>query len=316
MPPATVLGSRSTAAEPGSSRRRRPVVYIVGGLAAVLATGWLSLRFEPAPLPDAPITAGNLVDVPLPDGLPAPVDRFYRTLYGDRVPVVHSAVISGRGRMRVAGITFPARFRFSHLTGQAYRHSIELTAFGKGLVTVDEWFIDGHARLDLPFGVSEGPNVDQGANLALWAEAVWMPSVWVTDPRTRWDPVDDTAARLTVPFGGEDETFTVHFDPDTGLLESMESLRFKAEDDVTKTGWLNEAFQWDNVDGHPVPLRAAVTWADEGSAWADLRTEQVVYNANVSDYVAEAAIASGELGRHSAGGDRSPVVDRDRDRDL
>jgi hypothetical protein len=260
-------------------------LYIAGGLATVFATGWLGLQVEPAPLPAPAISAGEVTSVPLPDGLPAPVERFYRTLYGDRVPVVDSAVITGRGTMRIAGITFPARFRFAHVTGQSYRHYIELTVFGTRLTAVDEWFVDGHARLELPFGVSQGPNIDQGANLALWAEAVWMPAVWVTDPQAHWEPVDGTSARLTVPFGDDRETFTVHFDTDTGLLASMESLRFKGENDQSRTGWLNEAPAWGHVDGHPGPLRAAVSWTDERSPWANLRTEQVVYNADLDSYV-------------------------------
>lgn len=287
MPTATLPGSHHAELlpSPGRRRSRRPLVYVAGGLATVLATGWLGLRVEPAPLPPPSISAGDASTVTLPDGLPAPVERFYRTLYGERLPVVDSAVITGRGTMRIAGITFPARFRFSHVTGQSYRHYIELTVFGSRLAAVDEWFVDEHARLELPFGVSDGPNVDQGANLALWAEAVWMPSVWVTDPHARWEPVDATSARLTVPFGDHRETFTVHFNPDTGLLASMESLRFKGEDDQTRTGWLNEAPEWGHVDGHPVPLRATVSWADEASPWANLRTEQVVYNADLDDYV-------------------------------
>jgi hypothetical protein len=86
----------------------------------------------------------------LPAGLPEPVDRFYRALYGDEVPSVHSAVITGRGTMRINGITLPARFRFSHVTGQHYRHYIENTLFGLRLLTVNEWFTDGTGRLDLP----------------------------------------------------------------------------------------------------------------------------------------------------------------------
>lgn len=287
MPTTTMPHARATEPTPSSlpRRLRRPSAYVAGGLVAVLTTGWVGLQVEPTPLAPPAVSAGPVTTVPLPDDLPAPVDRFYRTLHGDRVPVVDSAVVTGRGTMRIAGITFPARFRFSHLSGEASRHYIELTAFGARLTAVDEWFLDGHARLELPFGVSAGPNVDQGANLALWAEAVWMPSVWVTDPRARWEPIDDTSARLVVPFGDTHETFTVQFDPETGLLESMESLRFKGEHDTARTGWRNEAPEWGHVDGHAVPLRATVSWADEGSPWADLRTEQVVYNADLADHL-------------------------------
>lgn len=266
-------------------RRGRRLAYLAGGIGATAAAAWLGLRVEPQPLPEPAVTAGPVATVPLRDGLPAPVDRFYRTVYGGEVPVVDSAVISGRGTMRIAGITFPARFRFSHVSGQAYRHYIELTIFGRRLTAVDEWFLDGRGRMDLPVGVSEGPNIDQGANLALWAEAVWMPSVWVTDPQATWEAVDETSARLSVPFGDDRETFTVDFDPETGLLRRMESMRFKAEEDTAKVRWINEVESWDRIEGRLLPLRSTVTWADEGSPWADLTTEEVRYNADLADYI-------------------------------
>ncbi|MBS3940958.1 MAG: hypothetical protein KG028_08355 [Actinobacteria bacterium] len=261
------------------------LVWIAAGLVVVVGVGWLGLQPQPDPLPPPTFSAGAVETVPLPDGLPTPVARFYEVLYGDEIPVVDSAVISGRGTMRIAGITFPARWRFSHVSGEAYRHYIELTAFGRPVMSVDEHFLDGSATLDLPFGVSTGPNVDQGANLALWAEAVWMPSVWVTDGRAGWVAVDDDTAALTVPFGEATETFTVRFDPTTGLLASMESMRFKDQDATAKTLWLNEAVGWGEFDGQPVPLRATVIWADESSPWADLLTDEVIYNADLADYV-------------------------------
>lgn len=276
-----------TGGAPRWGRGRRILAWFVGGSVVVAGTVWLGLRFEPDPLAPPDLEAGTVDTVPVPDGLPAPVARFYEMLYGDRIPVVDSAVVSGRGRMRIAGVTFPARFRFSHVTGQDYRHYIELTLFGRPLMRVDEHFLDGRGRLDLPFGVSEGPKVDQGANLALWAEAVWMPSVWVTDPRASWQPIDASSARLTVPFGDEVETFTATFDPTTGLLDRMESMRFKGADDEDKVLWINAADEWGGLDGHPVPMRATVTWADEGSPWADLRTEQVIYNPDLGGYIGQ-----------------------------
>lgn len=255
------------------------------GAGAVAAIAWIGLHVAPRPLPEAPVEPGATATTALPTELPPPVRRFYTELYGDRVPVVDTAVISGRGDLRISGITFPARWRFSHVTGEDYRHYIELTAFGRRLTAVNEWFLDGHARLELPFGVSQGPNVDQGANLALWAEAVWTPSVWVTDPAVRWEPIDDTSAHLVVPFEDAEETLTVRFDPDTGLLAAMESMRFKGETDDQRTPWTNQVLEWGDVDGHPAPTLTAITWGDEDSPWARLRTEAMTFNADLRQYV-------------------------------
>jgi hypothetical protein len=90
---------------------------------------WLGLRIKPAPLSALPQQAGELETIPLPNDLPAPVERFCRQVYGDDVPVIESFVVTGRAKMRIMGITFPARFRFTHIAGQGYRHYIETTFF-------------------------------------------------------------------------------------------------------------------------------------------------------------------------------------------
>lgn len=129
-----------------------------------------------------------------------PVERYFRTVLGDLVPVVETAVVSGRGRLRFAGLTLPARFRFTHEAGRSYRHDIECTWFGLPILTIVETYLEGHAHLGLPFGVVENdPKTDQAANLNLWGEVVWFPSILATDPRVRWEPVDGTTARLVVP---------------------------------------------------------------------------------------------------------------------
>ena len=250
------------------------IVLVV--IAGIVLLAWLGLQIKPSPFPSLGETGSPSDTVPLPDGLPAPVERFYRQLYGDQVPLIESAVISGRARLRIMGITFPARFRFSHQAGQSYRHDIEATFFGLPLMRVKERYVEGQARLDLPFGVSEGPRVDQGANLALWAEAIWFPSIWVTDPRAAWERVDEETAVLAVPYGEGTQRFVARFDPQTGMLRFFESMRYKGEESKSKTLWINEATAWGTVDGHDVVTRAEVTWFDEGTPWAIFDTEEIV----------------------------------------
>jgi hypothetical protein len=263
------------------------LLIFAGAVVALVMLGWVGLQIRPRPFLAFRQPGDALQTVPLPEGLPAPVERFYRRIYGESVPVIESAVISGRARLRVNGITFPGRFRFIHHAGEGYRHYIEATFFGWPLMKVNEHFLDGKGRMELPFGVTEGePKVDQGGNLALWGEAlVWLPSLLVTDPRVRWEPVDEHTALLVVPFGEEEEVFVARFAPETGLLHMLEAMRYKGAADATKTLWLNEAREWQALDGHMVSTHATVTWFDEGTPWAVFYTEEVVYNADVQEYI-------------------------------
>jgi hypothetical protein len=257
------------------------LVIVVIVVAAVMLLGWLGLQVKPSPFPPLSETGSQPQAVPLPDGLPAPVERFFQELYGDRVPVIDSAVISGRGRLRIRGITFPARFRFTHQGGETYRHDIEVTFFGLTLMQVKEVYESGDARLELPFGVSEGSRVDQGANLALWAEAIWFPSIWVTDPQVTWEPIDGETAVLVVPYrddGEKVQRLLVRFGPDTGMLRFLESMRYRGEESEEKTLWINEVTTWGTLRGETVATNAEVTWFDEGTPWAVFDVEEIVYN--------------------------------------
>ena len=262
------------------------IIYIIVGVfIAIIFLLWLGLQMKPAPFSAVTLEAGSVETVPLPEGLPEPVARYYREVYGESIPVIESAVISGRAKMRFGGIPVKGRYRFTHIAGQGYRHYIEVTWFGLPLMKVNERYLDGKAIMELPFSISEGDKIDQSANQGLWAECIWLPAILLTDERVVWEAVDAEAAMLVVPMGEGVQRFLVRFDPETGLLKFLESMRYKSEEDLAKYLWINEAQDWKQVNTYLIPATGAVTWFDEGTPWAVFEVEELVYNADVTEYI-------------------------------
>ena len=257
-------------------------------LAAVVLLYWASTLITPRSFAAYPDQSQPLQTMPLPAGLPAPVERFYRALYGDQIPVIETVVITGRARVRPAGPFYlPARFRFTHVAGQSYRHYIEATLFGIPALKINERYLEGESLMELPFTqpVANAPKNNQGANLGLWSEAVWFPAIYLTDPRVQWQPVDDVTALLIVPFEDTTETFVVRFDPTTHLITYFESMRYQGAESDSKTLWLNKSIAWGQLDGQTTLTTGSAIWMDTGVPWAYFTVEDIRFNVPVQDYI-------------------------------
>lgn len=263
------------------------ILIIVGTLAVLVFLIWLGLQIKPAPF--APHREGTqpLETIPLPAGLPAPVERFYKTVYGDEVPVIDTAVFKGRAWISPFGVKLPARFVFVHNAGKDYRHYIEATWFGLPILKVNEGYVDQKSFFESPMGnIHNDASTNQAANLAVWAEAGWFPSIWLRDERVRWEPVDDVTALLFVPFEDQEENFVVRFNPETGLIDTMEAMRYRDSGDQTrKILWITRTEPGKTIPGTKLGAVGSATWLDQGKPWATFTLEEVNYNVDIGEYI-------------------------------
>ncbi len=80
------------------------VLTIISGLVALGFTGWLGMQVPPKIEPVQSETYPAEYITNIPDNLPVPVQSYYSVVFTDKIPVVRTAVFSGKPRARINGI--------------------------------------------------------------------------------------------------------------------------------------------------------------------------------------------------------------------
>ena len=247
----------------------------------MVALGWGGLQVAANSYDIADVETRDFGSVDLPEDLPAPVARYMQAVFVEDAPRVESALIFGRLDMRLNGLAVPGRFKIYHNAGTAYYHYLQATWFGRPIMTIHERFMDGSAVMDLPGAMIENePTIDAAANQGLWAEAIWTPSVFFTDDRVEWVAIDENIAQLITPDAPIEEAFNVYFDPQTGLISHLTTMRYRDPEDTERTLWTNHMLEWREINGVMIPVVAESQWGTD-DPWAVWRVEDVIYNLDV-----------------------------------
>jgi hypothetical protein len=254
----------------------------------IIGAIWLGFRIRPDPLPK---TTKNQMGatIPIPETLPAPVRRYLQaTAGGNRLPMATSAVLWGRGTIKRGPLWMPVRYWVAHHPGYHFRRHMEVTWYGIPVLKGWDEYVNGRGMTTIAGQMATSPQINQAANLMLWVEAVAMPSLYLTDPRVRWEEINDTTARLMVPFEDQEDVVTVYFDEQTDLINRMTALRYK--NDEAKIPWTVEFLEWHPMNGGLYPAHIAVTWADEGTPWSYWHFEAIDWNVDLTPFIPEIGV--------------------------
>lgn len=245
-------------------------LVLLGAAAVMLAVMWLGFRVPArVRIPDLGDGSQALEKVPVPEGLPAPVERFYRAAFGEQVPVPRSVVMYGRGTFRVRKLPLvgflwaPLSWTLHLAPGQAFVWQARVYWLRRMLVDGGDQYREGKGRFVMGKEVIEGDNLDYSEQVVLWLYTIYFsPGALLDLPAAAWHERGEHAAGLTVRDGGRELSFTLHFDPASGHLARIETQR-----PASKAGTL---YPFQLVLSQPRELDSGVMLPSQmGAAWED-----------------------------------------------
>jgi hypothetical protein len=250
------------------------VAVVVIGLGAYGAARWAnSTRTLLSGLEDSrvPVTATRY-DARELEGLPAPVQRYFRTVLKDGQPVIAAATVELAGTFNMSATgeqwkPFTSRQRVvtrrpgflwnakvSMLPGLPVR-VVDSYIAGKGLL---------HAAILGLFTVAEvsgGGEIARGEFMRFFAETAWYPTALLPSQGVRWEALDEHSANAAIVDGPLTLTLLFRFN-DAGLMSSFraEARGGMVGKKMVMAPWEGNWSNYQMRDGVQVPFTGEVAW--------------------------------------------------------
>lgn len=250
------------------------LVLVAAGAATYGAAQWRAqnddfrARLEAARAPITPAT----YDAREIEGLPLPVQRYFRAVLQDGQPVIAAVRLSQLGQFRMSeaedswrqfeatqlvttrppGFDWDARVKMAPgvkvFVQDAYLEETGiLHAAVLGLVTVAD--------------VRGTPEMAQGELMRFLAEGPWYPTALLPSQGVHWEAVDDTSARATLTDGAVSVSIDFSFDEQGLITTARSESRHRAVDGVLQqTPWQGRFSTYADRHGMRIPLEGEVEW--------------------------------------------------------
>ena len=206
------------------------------------------------------------------EGLPAPVQRYFRAVLKDGQPIIVAATMEHVGTFNLSQNgekwkPFTSQQRVvTRRPGFLWDARIEI---GPGLaVRVHDAYVGGEGILRAAvlglFTVADlhGPgDIAQGELMRFFAETAWYPTALLPSQGVRWEAVDDHSAKATLVDGTLSLTVLFSFN-EAGLIESVrvEARGATVGKTIVMMPWEARVSSYQERDGMRVPLTGEASW--------------------------------------------------------
>lgn len=239
-----------------------------GALRWEAGTRELRARLEAARIPVKP----EVVDFRGLEGLPAPVQRYFRAVLKEGQPMVSGVRVQHRGTFNMGETSEQWKPFTSDQRVIARRPGFDWdarVAMMPGLtVRVHDAYVAGEGILHAAvLGLLSVVNlrgtreVAEGELMRFFAEAAWYPTALLPSQGVRWEEGGARSARATLVDGSVSVTMLFSFNGD-GTIETVraEARGRTVGDQVIPTPWQGRFWNYQQRGGMQVPLDGEVAW--------------------------------------------------------
>ena len=203
------------------------------------------------------------------EGLPEPVQRFFRTVIKDGQAIVAAVELSQQGLFNMSETEnkwspFTAtQFVITQRLGFDWDARIQM-APGINAFVHDTYLLgEGslHASLLGLFTVAKTPSTpeaNQGELLRFFAEAPWYPTALLPSQGVRWEAINDTSARATLTDGATTVSVVFQFNAEGTIDTFRTEARYR--DKLTAMPWGGRFWEYSVRNGMLIPLEGEVGW--------------------------------------------------------
>lgn len=206
------------------------------------------------------------------EGLPAPVQRYFRAVLKEGQPIIAAVTVELAGTFNLSATEerwkpFTSRQRVVTCR-PGFLWDAQVSMLPGLAVRVVDSYIAGEGLLRAAilgmFTVADvrgGGEIARGEFMRFFAEAAWYPTALLPSQGVRWAAVDDRSANATIVDGPLTLTLLFRFN-DAGLIDSFraEARGAGVGKEMVMLPWEGRWSDYRSRDGMTVPLTGEVAW--------------------------------------------------------